>query len=180
MPGHRFADLSEADFGVSLLTDAKYGYSAKGNVLGLSLLRSPITPDPSADAGAHAFTYALYPHAQDWRGGTLREAHDLNAPLRAFRSAAAGQGLQSARLLEAGHASLRLSALKVCEDSGDLLLRVYDAHGTRGEAMPQGLDVRSWTPVNLLEEATEAEDLRFTPYQVLSLRGRALRHAEDS
>ena len=171
VPGHRFADLSEGDFGLSLLTDAKYGYSAKGNVLGLSLLRSPITPDPSADAGTHAFTYALYPHAADWRNGTLREAHDLNAPLRAYPTAAAGHGGASARLLGTGHSSLRLSALKLCEDDDAVLLRVYEAHGTRGQAAPAGLGVPEWTPVTLLEEAQDG-DLSFTPYRVLSLRGR--------
>ncbi|TSA87599.1 alpha-mannosidase [Deinococcus detaillensis] len=170
VPGHRFADLSEADFGVSLLTDSKYGYSAKGNVLGLSLLRSPISPDPSADAGVHDFTYALYPHALDWRNGTLREAHDLNAPLLAFRSSAKGKNDQaSAQLLSVGHPALRLSALKLCEDSDALLLRVYDAHGTRGDVRPQGLGVEKWTAVNLLEEEQDSE-LSFTPYRVVSLK----------
>jgi alpha-mannosidase len=170
VPGHRFADLSEGDFGLSLLTTSKYGYSAHGNVLGLSLLRSPITPDPSADAGKHAFTYALYPHAGDWRSGTLREAQDLNAPLRGFFTSETGKGENSAQLLSIGHRSLRLSALKLAEDDDALLLRVYESQGTRGTAVPDGLGVPHWTPVNLLEEASEAT-LDFTPYRVLSLKG---------
>ncbi|CAM3745647.1 alpha-mannosidase [Deinococcus frigens] len=174
VPGHRFADLSEGDFGVSLLTTCKYGYSAQGNMLGLSLLRSPITPDPSADAGAHALTYALYPHAGDWRNGTLREAHDLNAPLRGFFSAEQGRAEASARLLDVGHPSLRLTALKLCEDDDSLLLRVYEAHGTRGEAQVSGLAIDAWTPVNLLEEAMD-DDLAFTPYRVLTLKSRTLK-----
>ncbi|KAJ3088221.1 Alpha-mannosidase 2C1, partial [Physocladia obscura] len=39
--GHRFADLSEFGFGVSLLNDCKYGYAIKGNIMRLSLLRAP-------------------------------------------------------------------------------------------------------------------------------------------
>ena len=50
--GHRFADLSEPDYGVALLNDAKYGYSAHGNLLTLSLLRGPLYPDPGADEGS--------------------------------------------------------------------------------------------------------------------------------
>ena len=50
----------------ALLTDSKYGYSLRGNVIGLSLLRSPIYPDPFADEGEHEFIYALYPHSGDW------------------------------------------------------------------------------------------------------------------
>ncbi|WP_425145227.1 alpha-mannosidase [Deinococcus sp.] len=174
VPGHRFADLSEADFGVSLLTASKYGYSAKGNVLGLSLLRSPLMPDPTADEGQHAFVYALYPHAGDWRNGTLREAHDLNAPLRAYHSTAAGGGEASARLLSVSRtpasSALRLSALKLSEDDGEAVLRVYDAHGSRGTVQPQGLGIGRWLPVNLLEEVMLGSRLDFTPYRVVSLK----------
>ena len=172
VPGHRFADLSEAEFGVSLLTRSKYGYSAKGNVLGLSLLRGPLMPDPSADAGEHTFVYALYPHAGDWRNGTLREAHDLNAPLRAYFSAVRGSEAGSAsagRLLSVGHVALRLSALKLSEDNDQsVILRVYDAHGARGLLQPDGLGVRRWSRVDLLEQP-EAGELSFTPYKVVSL-----------
>ena len=38
MPAHRWTDLSEPGYGVSLLSDGKYGYSAEGNVLAISLL----------------------------------------------------------------------------------------------------------------------------------------------
>ncbi|MBO5790650.1 MAG: alpha-mannosidase, partial [Clostridia bacterium] len=33
VPAHKWADLSESDYGVSLLNDCKYGYSAEGNVM---------------------------------------------------------------------------------------------------------------------------------------------------
>ena len=49
VPAHRFIDMSEPGFGVALLNDAKYGHSAKGNLMGLSLVRSPLYPDPLAD-----------------------------------------------------------------------------------------------------------------------------------
>ncbi|UQN10014.1 glycoside hydrolase family 38 C-terminal domain-containing protein [Deinococcus sp. QL22] len=185
-PGHRWADLSEggsgeAGSGLSLLTDSKYGYSAAGNVLGLSLLRSPISPDPAADEGLHQFTYSLYPHAGDWRNGTVAEAHDLNAPLLAYRSATPDGTLpESARLLHLhGGPSLRLSALKLAEDSDAMIIRLYETHGTRGQATLTGLDSLGlgdgWQAVNLLEQALNTEDsapqkaLAFTPYQVLSL-----------
>ena len=69
-------------YGVALLNDGKYGHHALGNELGLSLLRSPVYPDPLADEGQQSFTYALFPHAGDWlTGGVLAEAEDLNRPL---------------------------------------------------------------------------------------------------
>src|SRR5579862_6397995 len=59
VPALHWADLSDAKHGFSLLNDCKYGYDAKGNVLRLSLLRSPEWPDPHADEGHHEFTYSL-------------------------------------------------------------------------------------------------------------------------
>jgi len=176
VPGHRWADLSDGAAGLGLLTDSKYGYSCKGNVLGLSLLRSPVFPDPTADEGQHRFSYALYPHSGDWRGGTVREAHALNAPLLAYRSAgAAGERAQvgaavSARLLGLPP-GLRLSALKLAEDSDALLLRVYEAHGQSAALDVQTeLGVRDWRAVNLLEDPLGSGWPRqVTAYQVVTL-----------
>ncbi len=41
VPGKRYGDLSESDYGVALLNDCKYGYKVVDNVLDLNLLRSP-------------------------------------------------------------------------------------------------------------------------------------------
>src|SRR5919108_5588473 len=83
-PGHRFADLSEPGYGAALLNDGRYGHHALGSELGLSLLRSPIWPDPLADEGEQELVYALLPHTGGWlEGGVLAEAQDLNRPLPA-------------------------------------------------------------------------------------------------
>ncbi|XHR29446.1 MAG: alpha-mannosidase [Chthoniobacteraceae bacterium] len=82
----KWADLSEANYGVALLNDCKYGYDIHENVMRLSLLRSPTAPDPTADRGRHLFTYALLPHMGDLRQGrVIEEAYCLNAPLRSDR-----------------------------------------------------------------------------------------------
>ena len=62
VPAQKWADMTENDFGVSLLNEAKYGYDALGNVLRLTCFRAPTSPDPIADRGHHDFTYALFPH----------------------------------------------------------------------------------------------------------------------
>ena len=86
VPALRWADLGDGQHGFSLINESKYGYDAKGNVLRLSLLRSPTWPDPDADRGHHHFTYALYPHAGDWKQAlTVRHGYDFNYQLKAMQ-----------------------------------------------------------------------------------------------
>ena len=181
--GHRFADLSEPDYGVALLNDAKYGYSAHGNVLTLSLLRGPLYPDPGADEGFHAFTYSLFPHPGDWtEGNVVTEAFALNSPLIAVPTAGDGSHGAIDHFLALDGLSLSLGSLKRAEDGDGLILRLHEPHGNRGRAtlrfpMPLSRIER----VNLLEELAEspapvlADDRRAVhldvrPFEVVSLR----------
>lgn len=47
---------------MAILNDCKYGYAIEGNVMRLSLIRSPTQPDADCDIGQHAFSWAIYPH----------------------------------------------------------------------------------------------------------------------
>jgi alpha-mannosidase len=165
---HRFADLSEHGYGVALLNDGKYGHHAMGNELGLSLLRSPVYPDPLADEGRHSFTYALYPHGGDWlSGGVLAEAEDLNQPLLCRPAQADAPSAWTAVAL--GGLQLGLSAFKPAEDGGALILRTYEPAGARGRVqvgLPEGW--RLGDEVGLLEETVGAADLGFLPFKVHS------------
>jgi alpha-mannosidase len=168
--GHRFADLSEPGFGVALLNDGRYGHHVAGGELGLSLLRSPVWPDPLADEGVQSVTYSLLPHVGDWfDGGVLSEADDLNQPLRARPVEAAGSQVWTAARLEG--LPLALGTLKVAEDSDDLVLRVYEPRGARGEAridLPEGWQLTS--ELNLLEDDLGDPELTFTPFQLRTYR----------
>jgi alpha-mannosidase len=173
VPGHRFADLSEHGFGVALLTDSTYGYSAWGSTLRLSLLRAPRSPDPDADRGRHAFAYAVMPHAGGWQeAGVVAEAAAFNAPLRW----AAGVPAGSWASVDGG---LVLDTVKLAEDSDDVVLRLYEPHGGRGTARVR-LDpqVRGAWRANLLEEPGErlsvhdgAIEVSFRPWEIVTVVG---------
>src|SRR5205814_8119174 len=75
---HKWIDLSEGDYGVSLLNDCKYGHDVRNNVMRISLLRSPTRPDPEADQGEHRFAYTLLPHRGSWDETTINAAYALN------------------------------------------------------------------------------------------------------
>jgi alpha-mannosidase len=169
VPGHRFADLSEPGYGVALLNDGRYGHHALGSELGLSLLRSPIWPDPLADEGEQELTYALLPHAGGWlEGGVLAEAEDLNRPLIA-RAAPRG-GEASLRPLRVEGVVIGLGALKALEDGPGLLLRVYEPQGARGRlrvTLPDGWRVGE--ALDLLERRIGAPEPDVGPFAVRSL-----------
>jgi alpha-mannosidase len=176
---HRFADLSEPDYGVALLNDGKYGHSARDNVLGLSLLRSPMYPDPLADEGDHRFTYGLFPHPGDWtEAGVVEEAFALNSPLFAVPgtrdgSPQAGLGLASVEGLE-----VALGSLKMAEDGRAVVLRLYEPRGARGGcAVHFARGVERVERANLLEEAEGPVEvsggtvrLELRPFEVVTLR----------
>jgi alpha-mannosidase len=172
VPGHRFADLSEHGFGVALLTDCKYGYSAFGETLRISLLRAPKAPDPGADMGEHAFAYAILPHAGGWQdGGVVGEARAFNAPLRW------GAGLAAGALAQVDDPGLVLDTIKLAEDSGALVLRLYEAHGARGRARIRlALPWTSARRANLLEDDLgpadvdgEAIVVDYRPWEIVTL-----------
>ena len=79
MYAHKYADLSDLDYGVALLNDCKYGYKIVENTIDMCLLRSPTNPDPLADRGKHVFTYALLPHSNTLiESNVMEQATELN------------------------------------------------------------------------------------------------------
>lgn len=89
--GQKWMDMSEGHYGVSMLNDCKYGHSALDGVMTLTLIKSGIEPNPTADQEEHTFTYALYPHAEGWRQAkTVQEAMKLNQPALSAEGGCAG------------------------------------------------------------------------------------------
>ena len=173
---HRWADLSEPNYGVALLNDSKYGYACHGNVLRLSLLRSPKWPDPEADMGRHRFRYALFPHAGGPQaGGVVPEAAAFNQPLQVAATAAQPQ---SRSFLSIDNPAVVIDTVKKAEDSEDLIVRLYESHGARQTAtLSTAFALARAASVNLLE--TEPKPVRISggeipltlrPFEILTLR----------
>jgi len=159
VPALRWADISTADYGVSLLNDCKYGYDSQPHQLRLTLLRSPSWPDPEADRGLHQFTYAVYPHAGNWQSAhTVRRGYELNLPLQVMllstiSSPTPGQLPSVGSLLDLSSDHLILSAFKQSEDDPyQWILRCYECHGEPAElCLHSDLGLKVSHPVDLLE-----------------------------
>ena len=152
---HKWLDLSEDGYGVSLLNDCKYGAHVHDGVIGLSLIKSATSPNEDADRERHTFTYALLPHQGGWReAGTLRAAYALNNPVRCHVKAAAGGTLPPvASLVRSANENLVVEVVKRAEDSDALIVRVYEAWQRRTSAtLTFAAPLASAASCNLLEE----------------------------
>jgi alpha-mannosidase len=173
----RWADLGEYNYGVALLNDCKHGYDIHGSVMRLSLLRGPTHPDPTADLGAHRFTYALMPHPGDFReAGVIEAAEDLNTPLLTPPgNLPAGR---SRSLIEIDTRQVIVEAIKRAEDSDAVVIRLYEAWGgsCRARLRTTLPAKRAWLCDLLERERTEVDvhdgelELELTPFKILTLK----------
>jgi alpha-mannosidase len=159
---HRWVDVSEADYGVSLLNDGRYGHDVRDATVRLTLLRSATYPDPDADQGEHVVTYSVYPHLGDWRaGGTVAAAYALNRPTltrwlpATGRRGAERQALTSLFTAEPGQ--VVLEAVKRPAEGDGLIVRVYEARGSRRTArVRSACDIARVEECDLLERTLNA------------------------
>jgi alpha-mannosidase len=173
---HKWADLSEYGFGVSLLNDCKYGHSTHGNVMRISLVRAPKSPDPVADLGTHRFNYAVMPHKGSLQeAGLIREGYRFNQPLLLEKTTAA-TGKQS--FFSVDSPQVVIDTVKKAEDSDEIIVRMYESFGAQANvSLKVGLPVSGAVEVNLLEQETGKVDvkdgavaLHFTPFQLRTLK----------
>ncbi|KAJ3071872.1 Alpha-mannosidase 2C1 [Podochytrium sp. JEL0797] len=187
--GHRYADLSEYGFGVALLNDCKYGYSTKGGVMRMSLLRSSKSPDDTADMQIHTFKYALYPHKGSFlESDVVKVAYQYNEKPIVHPTLVIPSALISSDFFTVSERNFVLDTVKVAEDarvSGkngnvDVVLRFYEAYGGRGVARVDTLfNIKEASFCNILEDMEEPVTVEndgktlvipFGPFKIISVR----------
>lgn len=125
--GHKFADLSEDDYGVALMNTCKYGYHVYENVLDLNLLRASTAPDPDADYGQHSFTYSFLPHEHALEDSNVYvQAELLNNPPLVFPGKKADRTSLPASLDSRG---ITLDVIKKAEKEDCLVIRLVERLG---------------------------------------------------
>ncbi|KAJ1942521.1 Glycoside hydrolase, 38 vacuolar alpha mannosidase [Kickxella alabastrina] len=182
---HKFADLSEYGYGVTLLNDCKYGYSTLGNTISLSLIRAPKAPDEFCDMGHHKFCYAVYPHKGTFsESNVVQEAYQFNVPLVHLPLDSESTSCADAPPFFSltGAPNVVLDTVKVAEDDkNSYIVRMYEAYGGRGHALlTSRLPATSVCKVNLLEEPVDSNlqwlphsktvEVQLKPFEVVSLK----------
>ena len=174
--GHRYADLSEHDFGAALLNDSKYGYRAKRNELSLSLLRAPTYPDADADRGPNHFVYAFLPHAGDLASSdVLAHAAILNQGVERFEGMALRPGPASPLPVRVD-GPVEFAVLKRAEKEDCLVLRLVELRGVRSEArITLAPGAGRLVETNLMEwedlgEVDVSRPLEFSPFAIRTFK----------
>ncbi|KAI2638152.1 glycosyl hydrolase family 38 domain-containing protein [Xylaria nigripes] len=191
---HKFADLSENGYGVSILNDCKYGFATCGNLMRLSLLRSPKAPDAHADMGKHKIRWAILPHQGSLGPTTVRAGYNFNNPIKILTRP---QGFKAAHLSSRpvqiqGDESLILDCVKRGEDDDDVshdtniprrkgksvIIRIYDSLGGRSSGViTTTWHVKKVFKTNALEDDGEQIDIKngkfsvtLNPFEVATYR----------
>ena len=151
---HKWADLSEDDYGVSIINDCKYGYSIEENVMKISLLKCATYPNPEADRGINEFTYSLYPHTGSFKTGeTIKQGYLLNMPLEASKIAKTeGSIADCYSFICADSDNVVIETVKKAEDDDAIVARMYESFNKKSKAtITTGFDFKEVYICDMLE-----------------------------
>ncbi|MGL5381012.1 glycoside hydrolase family 38 C-terminal domain-containing protein [Clostridium sp.] len=155
--GHKWADMTEGDYGVSILNDSKYGWDVLDNRLRLTLLKASSGRGGESDRGAyHEINYSIYPHAGSWNDAdTVREAYNFNYDMDIMQTTSHEGALEKNKsFVSSDTKNVIVSAVKKAEESDDIVVRLYESEGKAGTKANISLpaEIESIEEVNLLEE----------------------------
>ena len=172
---HRWVHVAEPGFGVGVANDATYGHDITrherdgGGTYSLvrqTLLRAPLFPDPEADQGEHTLRSSIVVGGVD---AAIEAGYRLNLPLRPAPAATAVEPL-----VASSSAGVVVETVKLAEDgSGDVVVRLYEAHGSRASAtLRVGFPYERVERTDLLERATgdATATLALRPFELVTLR----------
>ena len=170
---HKYSDLSEARYGISILNDCKYGISTKDSSLRLSLHKGGNRPDYKGDLGEHYMVYGILPH----NSGFTTEAVVKPAYLMNYKHVVSHSRLEYASLLTIDADHVIAETVKPCEEEQNaFILRLYECEGAFGYAAITVPGANKITETDILEEqngeSLEGDSIRlaFKPFEIKTLK----------
>lgn len=172
----QWVDLSQRDYGVSLLNNCKYGHDIKDNVIRLTLLKSATHPDPVQDQGEQNFTYSLLPHSKDFvEGNTVKAAYELNQPLT-YITGSIREDIPN-QMFNFNDSYVLVDAIKKCEDENAVIIRFHEYAGSKQEVkITSEYEINGWQETDLMERGVEELrneneiKLTLTPYEIKTIK----------
>lgn len=180
---HKFVDISEHGYGVSLINNCKYGCDALGSEVRLTMLKSATYPDPMADKCLHEFSYSLYPHKGDFReAGTIRRAYEFNNPMTASLISKQENGTlhEKYSYVNIDGENAFIETVKKAEDQSGIIVRVCDEFNEQTErTLEFGFDISSAYLCDMLENELEALRIegrkvkfKLKPFEIVTIKVR--------
>ncbi len=158
---HKWVDLSEGDYGVSLFNNCKYGHDIKDNVMRLTLIKCAGAPDPMADVGIHYFKYGLYPHAGGWREAKIpQRAYEFNVDPQLLGGAFNHSKIEANQpIVTIDRDHVLLDTIKWAEKENAMIIRLYEGYNQRGNVTLQlAISPQKVMGCNLLEREDHEVD----------------------
>lgn len=176
-PGQRWVDLNgkqnDKDYGLSIINDAKYGYSFHENDMRVSVARASVYSYYDAkvkldlnkeyywmDQGIQTFRMLLVPHKGNWiENNIVRSAEEFLAPLLlVYQGIHPGKMKKSGSLLSVDQPNVIIPSIKLAENSDDIIIRCLEVHGQQTLAkLELSFIGKVWTG-------------KFRPYEIKTLR----------
>lgn len=170
---HKWSDLSETHYGVAILNNCKYGLSAEGSDLRLTLHKGGCRPDPFTDNGVHTMTYSLLPHMGAFDAETvIQPAYELN-----YQPVVVEGELKAPKLFSLNNPGVICEAVKNAEDvEGAYVLRLYEAERNAANCTLTLNGAKAAWVTNMLEEKQEQLaivdgqiKLKFRPFEIKTI-----------
>ena len=178
--GHKWVDMSEDDYGISVINNSKYGFSTGENEIKMTLLTSPKYPNPEADMGKHSISYSIFPHVGSARSGdTVREAYKFNQLLTAVE-VAGGKGMleNEFSFLNISSDTVIIETVKQSEVGNGVILRLYQsAKKTEKITISLNTDFHKFYITDMLENPLEEIvanrgklNLKINPFEIITIK----------
>ncbi|MEJ5361998.1 MAG: glycoside hydrolase family 38 C-terminal domain-containing protein [Spirochaetota bacterium] len=166
---HKWVDVSDNDYGVSLINDCKYGHRVKDGIISLNLLRSPVYPDPKADRGRHTFRYALYPHKGRLKDAeTIPLGYHFNYPPIVVK-----KQVEIKPIIIVNNKGIVVETIKKAENEDAIVIRMYECFGNDiSTIFNTGFTYKEAYEANLLETIVrkiEGNTVHFTGFEIKTL-----------
>lgn len=159
--GHKWGDISNNSYGISLLNDCKYGYNCEGDVLGLSLIKAAKFPDKTQDIGCHEYTYSIYVHKNDVLSSNVEtEAFKLNNQMRPLSIKA-----DNSAIFDLQDANVNIDAIKISEAYDGIIVRLHEQKNTSSD-LKVNVD---FIETDLLEVEIETDEV-LKPYEIKTIK----------
>ncbi|HME53735.1 MAG TPA: glycoside hydrolase family 38 C-terminal domain-containing protein [Candidatus Lokiarchaeia archaeon] len=179
-PAQYWLDASEKNLGITLFNNARYAHDVNGNVVRMSILRSPTEPAMNTDAGKHVIRYGIITHSGEWKhAGSMQAGYEFNYPLLVKTTTQHEGPLgHTVSYLSVSPSNIMVEVVKQAQDSEDIVLRLFEFEGKFTDAMITGtmLEGRSFFEADMLERpvthmaiAGDCISLELSPFEIKTI-----------